>query len=92
MPPLKNIIRQRFPASRIADEEFITALDGKKRYYKTQRAEMFARLREWIAALAPEVFVYLCMESPWMWRQVFGDAPTGEELARRLDERATLRD
>jgi spore photoproduct lyase len=91
MPPLKNIIRQRFPASRIADEEFITALDGKKRYYKTQRAEMFARLRQWIQALAPEVFVYLCMESPWMWRQVFGDAPTGEELARRLDERASLK-
>ena len=41
MPPLKNIIRQRFPASRIAEEEFITALDSKKRYYKTLRFEMF---------------------------------------------------
>ena len=88
MPPLKNIIRQRFPASRIAEEEFITALDGKKRYFKTQRAEMFARMREWIANLAPEVFVYLCMESPWMWQQVFGYVPSSEELGRRLDERA----
>ena len=88
MPPLKNIIRQRFPASRIAEEEFVTALDGKKRYFKTQRAEMFGRMREWLAALAPEVFVYLCMESPWMWQQVFGYVPTGEELGRRLDERA----
>ena len=88
MPPLKNIIRQRFPASRIADAEFITALDGKKRYFKTQRAEMFARMREWIGALAPEVFVYLCMESPWMWQQVFGYVPTSAELGRRLDERA----
>jgi spore photoproduct lyase len=90
MPPLKNIIRQRFPASRIAEEEFITALDGKKRYFKTQRAEMFVRMREWIEALAPEVFVYLCMESPWMWQQVFGYVPSSEELGRRLDERAGL--
>jgi spore photoproduct lyase len=89
MPPLKNIIRQRFPSSRIAEEEFVTALDGKKRYFKTQRAEMFSRMREWLHALAPGVFVYLCMESPWMWRQVFGEAPTGEELARRLDEQAS---
>jgi spore photoproduct lyase len=88
MPPLKNIIRQRFPASRIAEEEFITARDGKKRYFKTLRAEMFARLREWISAQAPEVFIYLCMESPWMWRQVFGYVPDGEGLGRRLDERA----
>ena len=90
MPPLKNIIRQRFPASRIAEAEFITALDCKKRYFKTQRAEMFARLREWIQVLAPEVFVYLCMESPWMWQQVFGYVPTSEELGRRLDERAAV--
>ena len=88
MPPLKNIIRQRFPASRIAEEEFITALDGKKRYFKTLRLEMFSRLREWITAKAPEVFIYLCMESPWIWRQVFGFAPDSEELGRRLDERA----
>ena len=27
-----------------------------------------------------------------MWRQVFGYAPTGEELARRLDERAAVQD
>ncbi len=88
MPLLKNIIRERFPDSRIAEEEFITALDGKKRYFKTLRMEMFSRLREWITAQAPEVFIYLCMESPWMWRQVFGEAPSSEELARKLDERA----
>lgn len=91
MPPLKNIIRRRFPGSRLAEEEFITALDGKKRYFKTLRAEMFSRLREWLTGQAPEVFIYLCMESPWMWRQVFGLAPKAEELARRLDQRAAAR-
>jgi len=89
LPPLKNIIRQRFPASRIAEEEFITALDGKQRYFKTLRAEMLGRLREWIQTQAPEVFVYLCMESPWMWQQVFGSVPADGELAQRLDAQAT---
>ena len=88
LTPLKTILRERFPASSIAEEEFITALDGKQRYFKTLRAEMYARLRQWLTALAPEVFIYLCMESPWMWRQVFGFVPSQEELAQRLDGRA----
>lgn len=90
MPALKQIIRARFPASPIADQEFITALDGKQRYFKTLRAEMLSRLREWLQAQTPAVFVYLCMESPWMWRQVFGVAPTVEELAAKLEARAQV--
>ncbi|MGQ9919985.1 MAG: radical SAM protein [Desulfobacca sp.] len=89
LPPLKDIIRARFPASRITAEEFITALDGKQRYFKTLRAEMLSRLRQWLGDQAPGVFVYLCMESPWMWRQVFGTVPTAEELAQSLDRQAT---
>ncbi len=88
LPALRDIIRARFPASRIADEEFITALDGKQRYFKTLRAEMLSRMRGWLHDRAPEVFVYLCMESPWMWRQVFGSVPSSEELAAALDVRA----
>ncbi len=88
LPALKNIIRARFPASRIVEEEFITALDGKQRYFKTLRAEMLSKMREWIQTQAPAVFVYLCMESPWLWRQVFGFVPSTEELAKKLDERA----
>ncbi len=87
LPALRDLIRARFPASPIADEEFITALDGKQRYYKTLRAEMLACLGEYIQTQAPSVFVYLCMESPWMWRQVFGYMPTSQTLAAQLDFR-----
>ena len=90
LPPLREIIRARFPASPIADQEFITALDGKQRYFKTLRAEMLRRLWERLQAQAPAVFVYLCMESPWMWRQVSGFVPTREELAASLDARAAV--
>ena len=85
MPLLKAIMRARFPASRIAEEEFITALDGKQRYFKTLRIEMYSRLREWITRQAPEVLIYLCMESPSVWEAVFGFVPAKGELARLLD-------
>ncbi|OPX21095.1 MAG: hypothetical protein BZ151_00045 [Desulfobacca sp. 4484_104] len=85
MPRLKAIIRSRFPASRIAEEEFITALDGKLRYFKSLRIEMYARMRDWIVTQAPEVLVYLCMESPSIWQAVFGFVPAGGELPRLLD-------
>lgn len=90
MPTLKSIIRGRFPGSRIAEEEFVTALDGKKRYFKTLRLEMFSRLRQFITAQSPNTFIYLCMESPWVWQQVFGFSPTSRELAAMLDAQAML--
>ncbi len=88
MPALTAVMRQRFPASTLADQEFILGLDGKKRYFKSLRVELFSRLREWLQQAAPEVFVYLCMESPWVWEQVFGWRPRPEEVAARLDAQA----
>lgn len=88
MPSLTDLIRRRFPATAIADQEFILAADGKKRYFKTLRVELFSRLREWLRLAAPGVFVYLCMESPWVWEQVYGWRPTTAALARELDRQA----
>jgi hypothetical protein len=48
---------------------------------------MYGRLRQWLEEAAPGVQVYLCMESPRVWREVFGLAPDAEELARWLDSR-----
>jgi len=36
------------------------------------------------------VELYFCMESPRVWREVFGVSPTEEELSRRLDKRVLL--
>jgi spore photoproduct lyase len=88
LPPLRRIIMKRFPASRIAAEEMVLAPDGKLRYFKTLRVDLYARLREWLHQALPGVELYLCMESPRIWREVFGASPTEAELGRRLDERA----
>lgn len=91
MPALRPLIHRRFPGSRLAAQEMVRAPDGKLRYFKGVRVEMYSRLREWLAAAAPEAQVYLCMESPRVWREVFGQAPTAGELAARLDRRVSSR-
>ncbi len=86
LPPLRQIIFARFPHSRLGAEELVRAPDGKLRYFKSLRVEMYSRMKEWLAEVLPGVQVYLCMESPRVWREVFGYAPEGEGLARLLDD------
>jgi len=87
LPPMRALLQQRFPASRISDAEMVRAPDGKLRYFKDLRIEMYALMREWLQAALPGVFLYLCMESPRVWQAVFGRQPKGEDLARLLDGR-----
>jgi len=86
-PPLRQIMFARFPHSRLGSEEMVRAPDGKLRYFKDFRVEMYSRMREWLTEVLAGVPIYLCMESPRVWRGVFGSAPEGEELARVLDSR-----
>lgn len=74
-PSLKPIIRERFPRSKIILEDFIQGQDGKMRYLKPLRVEMYSRVLSKIRSCAPEVFVYLCMESTDVWNKVFGWTP-----------------
>jgi hypothetical protein len=41
LPSLKRIAAERFPASRFFYQEFIDGLDGKCRYFRTQREAMY---------------------------------------------------
>lgn len=87
LPSLRQLIFQRFPRSRIAAQEMVLAPDGKLRYFKSLRVEMYTRMREWLSQAAPEALLYLCMESPRVWREVFGFAPDGTSLSHLLDRR-----
>ncbi|MHB9075207.1 MAG: SPL family radical SAM protein [Desulfobaccales bacterium] len=87
LPPLRQLILQRFPQSRIAAQEMVLAPDGKLRYFKNLRVEMYARMREWLSQAAPEAFLYLCMESPRVWQEVFGFTPPANHLSHQLDGR-----
>lgn len=87
LPPLRPLIYQRFPLSRIAAQEMVRAPDGKLRYFKDLRIDMYGRMREWLAAALPGNLIYLCMESPRVWQAVFGVSPQSGDLTRLLDGR-----
>ena len=87
LPPLRRIILDRFPQSRLAAQEMVTAPDGKLRYFKSLRIDIYSRMGEWLSQAVPGAFIYLCMESPRVWQSVFGFSPEGENLAQLLDRR-----
>ena len=87
LPGFKDTVRKKHPHSRIMDQEFILAPDGKMRYLRPLRVEMYSRLLEFIRAASDQVCVYMCMESPRVWREVFGFDPGPEGLAAMLDRR-----
>jgi len=89
MPSLKGVIRKRFPETRILDGEFIPGLDGKMRYIKPLRTEMYGFMKEKLAQWGFWKGLYLCMESREVWHKAFGWAPEDSNgLSKYLDSRA----
>lgn len=87
LPDLKQIATTRFPASRFFYQPFVEGLDGKRRYFRPERVEMYRFIvRELRRHAAPETCLYFCMESDSIWQEVFGHTP-GElgGLAAMLD-------
>jgi spore photoproduct lyase len=76
MPALKGIIQKRFPDSRIIYGEFISGLDGKIRYFKPLRIELYRKMVAWIKEFAPDVLIYLCMEDDEVWTKSLGFIPS----------------
>lgn len=89
MPALKPIMRKRHPETGILDGEFILGLDGKMRYFKPFRIELYAFMREILEKWSGDLGLYLCMESEDIWKKGLGWSPGNSiELGRYLDHRA----
>ena len=92
LPSLKAIATSRFPGSRFFYQEFIDGLDGKARYFRTQRVEMYKLIADELARFVdPATCVYFCMESDNIWQEVFGFSPEekgglGAMLDRSVNE------
>ena len=85
MPALKTVMEKRFPRSQLPAAEWVRGLDGKMRYFKERRIELYSDLTKRLKELAPEVPVYLCMETGEVWRRVFGVEPNQSTIAERLN-------
>ena len=83
-PHLKTIMEGRFPEDLLCrSAEMLPTSDGKNRYYKDLRQKIFVSLKNKIDEVDPKLFVYLCMETRYMWKNVFGYVP---ETSKKLDE------
>ena len=74
-PALKTVIQKRFPDSKIVYEEFITGPDGKMRYFKPLRIQIYRKIIAFIRKHAPDTVVYLCMEDEEVWKKSLGVIP-----------------
>jgi spore photoproduct lyase len=91
MPSLKATIRHHHPLSTILDEEFVPGLDGKLRYFRDLRVEMYSHLKELLLSVHKDLCLYLCMESNDVWREALGFTPADRGgLNAMLDRQALL--
>jgi spore photoproduct lyase len=89
LPSLKNIATLRFPGSRFFYEEFIDGLDGKARYFRPRRVEMYRLIADELARFVdPRTCVYFCMESDTIWNEVFGFTPEEKGGLRAMLDRS----
>jgi len=85
-PYLKKIIKFRFPETKITYEELIRGKDGKLRYFRPIREQMYREITILIRDRGGKgVPLYFCMENNEIWKRVFKKEPgSNEEVAKYL--------
>ncbi len=70
-PALRGVIETRFPRSRLIYAELLPGRDGKLRYFKPLRLELYRRTVEMIRnGGGRDVPLYFCMEDQEVWERV----------------------
>lgn len=89
MPSLKPIVGRRFQDSKLIYGEFVTGLDGKMRYFKPLRIDVYRAIVSAILKIAPGAPIYFCMEDDEVWQETLGFKPAEKGgVAHMLDKRA----
>jgi len=80
-PGFKDIIKHKYRDSVLTCEEMFPGVDGKYRYLKKRRIEIYSFFYKKLRALFPLAYVYFCMESADVWYSVTGnDFASSDEL------------
>jgi len=79
-PDMKEQVLEKFPHSKIMFAELIRGMDGKMRYPKPLRLEMYRTIYQALHHYGgPDLFIYFCMESAEIWERVMGWSPESNE-------------
>ena len=71
-PGLMRIINRQHPRSVLISGESFPGDDGKLRYLKSIRIDMYTHVVKWLKEVDPDLFIYFCMERKDVWERVFG--------------------
>ncbi len=75
-PALKGVIADRFPDSRLPLGEMVPGRDGKLRYFKPLRLQLYQRIVSLLQENGGErIPLYFCMEDDEVWRKVLKESP-----------------
>ena len=89
---LQEIITKRFPQSKIPYGEQFLAKDYKIRYIQPLRLKMLRFVWQELKSIWPQMPVYMCMESPAVWRTITGGPPiAGKELTEVFSRRGNIK-
>jgi len=86
-PNLKAVAEDRFRKTEVFLGELFPGRDGKFRYLKEIRVEMYRKIVGWLREVDPGLFIYLCMESKEVWEKVFGWTPENSRHLNQLFEK-----
>jgi spore photoproduct lyase len=79
-PEMKDKVLEKFPKSKIMFAELIRGMDGKMRYPKPLRLDMYRTVYNALRQYGGDnLFVYFCMESEEIWNRVMGWSPDDNE-------------
>lgn len=70
-PAFKDILRNKFVDEELTTEEMFPGIDGKYRYLKNKRIDIYRTIIRYIHEFTDKPFIYLCMESRDVWNSVF---------------------
>jgi spore photoproduct lyase len=74
----------KHPGSRLFEGELIRGHDGKYRYFKPLRLELFRFMKRHIRALvSTHVPLYLCMEDKEVWQEILPEIPPDETAVNK---------
>ena len=70
LPSLTRVIRDRNPETNLLSGEFVPCIDGKYRYFRPIRVEVYREIGKAIREITRDVKMSLCMETPEVWNGV----------------------
>ncbi len=73
---MKDKIIERYPESNLVYGEMIEGMDGKLRYARPVRIPMYHLVYQKLINIENPPFIYFCMESPDVWKEVMGFSPS----------------